>query len=412
MSSGGSDSGSRVDAADFGSLGWPLPIEIDVRGLPHGEMTGLAAVSLRTRPGVAVFLGGHDRGYPAFFVGATGDLRGFVSRRLAGEGPRADLGVVTDLVLACEVGSGFEADLAQWVLSSRLTPDARGAPAGAVWALGLDPEADVPATRVLEMNEMAGLDPATVIGPFGRRSAAEAFGRLLDDRFELCREPGLLARRPGATACAYKEMGKCPAPCDGSEPMGAYRARARAALLFAGRPIADVSRSVRDSMSEATAALDFETAGSLKAELAGLKSVGGPAFAWVNTFDRFGVLAVLPSGRGGWARLIVHRGGWTRHVFDVDARRAESALDESWDRFSPGNPGSPAGIAEGSAGAVGLLCRHLFSTRRTRSTFLRLDPPPSRSDVLRAVRRAAKVEADGEGISGSRLEEMDDGRTG
>lgn len=339
-----------------------------------------------------MFLRGRGDDARAVLVAASGDLRAFAMKRLAGNGPRVDLAAVTDEVRASETGSGFEADWARWVLSSRLAPSEPGMrPSGGAF-VSLEPAGDVPACRVVGLVDRAGADPGTLIGPFGRRSAADAFARLLDDRFELCREPSLLARRPGAIACPYKEMGKCPAPCDGSEPMEAYRERVRAALEFAKRPVDIEVDSIRMAIEEATAALEFEWAASLKDELAALGSVRGAAFAWATTLDRFGVLAVLPSGRSGWARLVVHRAGENHHLADVDAGRAGEAIDACRDRLTAAC--GPWTITPGADESIGLVCRYLFAKRKTRSTFLRLDPPPGRDAVLRAIRRAAKVDVD------------------
>ncbi|MBZ0172395.1 MAG: hypothetical protein K8E66_08455, partial [Phycisphaerales bacterium] len=381
------------------SQSWPLPIVVDLRALSVPARVGTVRDALRTRPGVAVLARAHGDGLEALLVGATADLRGFVLGRLEGGGARADLASDTEFVLACEVGSGFEADWARAVLASRLMPCEAGQGAGVGVYLSLDPDSAVPVCRVLESDEARRLEPSTVIGPFGRRSAAEAFGRFLDDRFELCREPGLLAHRPGATACSYKDMGKCPAPCDGSEPMRVYTERVREALSFARRPIGEAIDAARAGIREATAALEYERAGRLRDELLWLESVHGPAFAWVTTMDRFGVLAVLPSGRAGWARLIMHRGGVTRHAFDIDARRAAGVLAEVWDLVISTSPDTRRTITRDSASIAGAVCRHLFSTRNTRSAFLRLDPAIDRSDVLRAIRRAARVELGGRGSS-------------
>lgn len=333
----------------------------------------------------------------ATLTAATGDLRGFVADRLAGGGPRTDLGSVTDAVLACETGSGFEADVACEAATSWWSPTLhrQSADRRRCVFLELDPEGDVPVWRLTDLFDRIGSDrPGTLIGPFGNRSAAETFGRVLDDRFELCREPSLLAQQPRARACAYKDMGRCPAPCDGSEAMETYRERVRGALDFARRGAGAFRAQTEASIASASASLDFEQAAAGKAGLDQLDSVTGPAFAWATTLDRFGVLAVLPSGHRGWARLMTHRAGETRHLFDIDTRRAEETLCGAWGVLFGGLPRGGFALTRDGVDAISLVCAHLYSGRRARSAFFHLDPSPDPADVVRAVRRAAKVDAE------------------
>lgn len=381
----------RIGGLDAGVSVRLLPIDLDLGVYPPQERADAAARGLRSRPGVAVFLHTDpEEGPRSLLVGATGDLRAFVGSRLTPGGrSRADLSRSCDRVLACETGSGFEAEAVRAVLDPGGGVPAGGRPGG--WFVRLDPESGTPACGVLGGGEIAGLDAATVIGPFGSRTSAEAYRRFLDDRFELCREPALLARRPDAAACAYKDMGRCPAACDGSEPMEAYRARARGALALAATPVNELIGRAEAEVLEASGALDFERAARAKADLDGLRAVAGRLFSWATTLDRFGVLAVLPSGRRGFARLMVHRRGRTAYLFDADARRIGAGALCGY--------GADAGggwtISVAGACSIGSVCGSLFAKRRTRSAYFRLDPPPDRADVHRAILRAADLDLDG-----------------
>ena len=381
----------RIGGLVAGDAGRFLTIDLGAHH-PQGR-AGEAARVLRSRPGVAVLVHTDpEKGPVALLVGATGDLRAFVGSRLTPGGrSRADLSRACDRVLACEAGSGFEAE----AVRAALDPAGSGPVGG--WFVRLDPESDNPACGVLGGGEIAGLDAATVIGPFGSRASADAYRRFLDDRFELCREPALLARRPDAVACPYKDMGRCPAACDGSEPIGVYRSRARGALKTAATPTDRLIERAEAELRGASGSLDFERAARVKTELDALRSITGRLFSWATTLDRFGVLAVLPSGRRGFARLMVHHRGRTAYLYDADARRIDA---EALCGFGI-DPGvwtiSPAGAC-----SIGSVCGAIFSRRRTRSTYFRLDPPPDRADVHRAVVRAAGVEFDEPGEPGRR----------
>lgn len=370
--------------------GWALPIRVDLSGFQAGDRPDAAAAGLRARPGVVAFVGAGR----VVMLGACADLRAFASSRLRGEGRRADLAGVVDTVMACETGSGFEADWAHAVLSRGETLEGGDPhpPGNPVWFIRLDPESHAPACRVLDSAEVRDRDElGTLIGPFGARGAAEAYARLLDERFALCREPALLAKRPDAIACVYKEMGRCPAPCDGSESMGTYRARVRAALDFAGEPLGAARAEAERRMHESSSRLDFEAAAGARAELALLEAADGRLSAWATTMDRYGVLGVMPSGKAGWARLIMHRSGRTRHLADVKAREPGgwrdtilAAIDRRAATTEP--PDRGWGVE------IGVVCRHLFATRNRRGGFLRLDPPVDGADLVRLARRAAGLE--------------------
>ncbi|MFI4896879.1 MAG: hypothetical protein ACIARR_03540, partial [Phycisphaerales bacterium JB059] len=194
----------------------------DVRPLAH------AADDLPARPGVIVFEG--DDGQ-TILLAATGDLRRFALTRLGRPddqtpASRENLAPITARLRARVVGSAFEGDAlyleearARLPGAYRSMLDTRRA-----WCVHLDPEADPPVWRRLDLLGAPGepISPETIIGPFRDKHAATRFAEHLDDLFDLCRTPRELEIAPRGRACAYKEMGRCDAPCDGSADMAAY----------------------------------------------------------------------------------------------------------------------------------------------------------------------------------------------
>lgn len=393
---------------------WPLQIRVDLAGVAPSDKAGVAERALRARPGVAVFVSLRPdepgEGPRALSVSACGDLRAFVAGRLRGEGPRPDLSEVTTGIEACESGSGFEADLACDAVARVRTPEAAALMASQRSAVfvHLDPGHTAPACRVIDdASSLEGLDPGTIIGPFGARSHAEAWSAMLDARFELCRKPATLALRPNAEACSYKDMGLCPAPCDGSEPMDDYRGRVREALAFDGDRLACERARSLELIAEAAAGMDFEQAGVLRAAHDALESARCPGVEWITTMNRFGALAVMPSGKAGWVRIIVHRGGISRVLGDLRVRRGDE-LDSRVetviamvDRAASGGVG--ARFSELAGDGAGLIATHLRSSRRTSGRFVRIDwgvwgqgeGPLDRgidcADLGSAIRRAARL---------------------
>lgn len=407
--------------ATLGVLGspWPTPISIDLSGIDADASIDRLESRLRARPGVAVLWPELEhrsspgeiakpcqspkpgRGAKPLLVSACGDLRGFVTGRLRSDGPRADLSSVVSRVTACECGSGFEADLAQASIARLLLPEAfeRVAARRGVFFVHLDPAARTPVTRVIAGAETREpVSAASLLGPFARRSHAELFAGLLDTRFSLCREPGIFARFPNAEACAYKEMGACPAPCDGSEPIERYRERAARASVFDG-PSARAALDLLDAeMTRLAGEMNFERAAGLKPEreiLARSLSAGSASSAWVRRMDRFGVLAIMPSGKVGWARLFVCVGGVVRVLGDISARQADpaGAIGEMLGRVTTASAaGSDFGLEHFDG--VAMVHRALQSGKKTRGRLFALEPMPSKADLTRAVVRAARVATD------------------
>ncbi|MEM0983340.1 MAG: UvrB/UvrC motif-containing protein, partial [Planctomycetota bacterium] len=242
-------------------------------------------------------------------VVATGDLRAAAKRRLVeAGGARTDLSPVTDRVLACVCASAFEADAAWLEIARERLPGTYRAALDRwrAWFLHLDPDSDLPVWSRTDLSEHAdGSVPAGfLLGPIGTKDQSKRLGQWLDEMFELCREPKLLAQRPDAVACSYKQMGACPAPCDGSEPMETYRDRVREAAAIVADGPATAIESLEDKMRAAAASMDFETAGELRVRGERYAELRKPNWSRATSLDRFAVIAVQPAGRKGWARVM------------------------------------------------------------------------------------------------------------
>lgn len=85
--------------------------------------------------------------------------------------------------------------------------------------------------------------------------------------FDLCRYYHILIEAPNGNACAYKEMGRCPAPCDGTVSMAHYHQQMRDAIDCAADRNA-WKNSASKKMTEASDAMDFEAAELCKRRIA------------------------------------------------------------------------------------------------------------------------------------------------
>jgi hypothetical protein len=230
-------------------------------------------------------------------LGATADARAFSAKRLgAPDGARADLsGVCRGLVVA-PVASGFDAELVYLAMARERMPRvyrqlmARGSPC----VVKLDAAARFPEPQAMELAEARGDEPGCLLGPVLKKHASR-LAEAVVDAFDLCRYPHILRQAPGGVACAYKEMGRCPAPCDGSETLEAYRARVAEAVRSVGLPASQREAGVLAAMRDAVAGARFEEAAQLHKVRERFRTLDAGGIA-AGTFDAFRHIVVTATG--------------------------------------------------------------------------------------------------------------------
>jgi len=330
------------------------------------------------------------------------NLRSSLKRRLgveeeaAGRSKRVDYREIVRRVHWRRVDSAFEADWIYYEAARQVFPQTYAGMVGfrPAWFVHVNPEHNFP--RYVKTIELA--KPGLLIGPLEDKHAAAGFIELAEDAFDLCRYYNVLVEAPGARACAYKEMGKCPAPCDGSISMEQYRGM----VEWSARSVVDPAPLVRDHtrrMQQAAAELRFETAGKIKALVDRLSQLGKGPYRHVALLKDFRFLSLQHGPREGAARVFVITPG---------------AIDEIGGLIS--EPASPAELLrlalESAAGKcaerldqpqterVGIVTHHLFSGKH-RGVFLRLDTADEKA-VVRGFRelqkQAPQEQTEGEGV--------------
>lgn len=137
----------------------------------------------------------------------------------------------------------------------------------------------------------------TQIGPFPTRTAAERFIETLVDLFDLCRYYHILQQAPHGQPCAYYEMGKCPAPCNGSIPLEQYRQMMTAAVAFgAGAWRIELPRWQEEMLALARGQA-FEQANRTKQRLQRAELLRGENYRFVRPVEEFNYL-VIQRGEG------------------------------------------------------------------------------------------------------------------
>lgn len=171
----------------------------------------------------------------------------------------------------------------------------------------VDPQAAIPRFSVGKKLQGPG---GVNLGPFATQAQAGRYVQVLEDLFDLCRYVHILEKAPHGQACAYFEMGKCPAPCDGTIAMERYRQMMADALAFAVGRRAETLEGWRAAMEAASADLAFERAGQLKQRLERAEALEHESFAQVRPMDAFDYLIVQRAGGTTRVRPFFVRGGW------------------------------------------------------------------------------------------------------
>ncbi|RNC82426.1 MAG: hypothetical protein ED559_11795 [Phycisphaera sp.] len=325
-------------------------------------------------------------------LAASGDARSFLAARL---GPQAeganDLRPVAGTYEIMRCLSIFEADLAFIRESAVLDPGLhdRVTRKLRIWWLATHTDASR-AEWVWETDPAAFDESMRVIGPFLEKKGVRRHASNLDAAFELCRYPDELHKAPAGRACAYKEMGKCPGACDGSESLGAYELRLAEALAF-DASVAEARRGeINERMREAALAEDFEVAAQCKSDLSSwdafdkryagvVADLGMHSYAVVTQGDRAGVAAVLAVDRGRWARAC---------ELELEAGEAAAVAASASVLAALGSFRGLQGC--GDLGVLGVLGRELLRPSRGGPGFVRIDRLEG-SILLQAARRVVKT---------------------
>ncbi len=176
---------------------------------------------------------------------------------------RADLRTVARRIWWRPTYSVFEGKLAYLEIARRLNPGSyrKDLAFGPAWFATIQPGDRLPRWRV-DSRAFAG--GAVDVGPFERRNRCTEFVALLEDLFDLCREHHILEQAPRGEPCAYFEMGKCGAPCDGSISLGRYRGMIESSVRFATGMFDERLGELEEAMRRAAGDRAYARAARLK----------------------------------------------------------------------------------------------------------------------------------------------------
>jgi excinuclease UvrABC nuclease subunit len=331
------------------------------------------------------------------------NLRYSLKRRLGGDemvGPskRVNYREIVRRVYFRRLDSAFEADWLYYEAARELFPQTYQGMVGfrPAWFVHVDPDTNFPRyTKTTEIAKRIG----HLFGPVEDKHAAGKLVQLVEDAFDLCRYYNILVESPNAKACAYKEMGKCPAPCDGSISMSQYRQQVRYSVRLLTDP-AEFVREQERRMNAAAAELRFETAGKIKQYLDQLKQVGKGSLRHVRPMADFTFVSIQRGPRAATARVFLITPGAIEEVLGlvgeaiVPGQVLRVALERATEHLK---------IVQDTDGAerVGIATHHLFSGKAGGGAFLRLESADEKA-IAKAYRELLKQpeprEVEGEGV--------------
>ena len=345
------------------------------------------------------------------------NLRACLKRRLGkpdpAEGPsrKVDYAQIVRQIRWRRVDSGFEADWVYLETARVLFPKSYRGMVGfrPAWFIYVNPETAFP--RYIKTIDLSPR-PGHLLGPLEDKHAAARLIERVEDAFDLCRYYQILVQAPNGNACAYKGMGKCPAPCDGSISMEQYRRLMELSLTALLDP-KDVVREHTRRMQQAAAELRFELAQKIKTYVQQLTEMSIGPFRHVRLIGDMVFVSLQRGPLTDTATVFLITPGQIQPIATVlsePARPGEllrTLLTLAEDRVPErgGDEQSAVrGVDEQGAERIGIVSHYLFSPKsgpQSAGVFLPL-ADISESALAKAYRDIRKqkplAEVEGEGV--------------
>ncbi len=238
------------------------------------------------------------------------------------------------------------------------------------WGVMVDLEAEFPQLLAISA---ARESTGQWLGPFPDAVSARQAIHVLEDTFDLCRYYDVLREAPHGKPCAYKQMGKCPAPCDGSTTMAEYRQSVRRAAEFlvgGGAAPGEVAAAIRQAwqqeqqlqMRSAAAKLDFLSAARIKSRINSAARLSGERFTYVHRLPSLKFLILQPGATASWVEPFFFQDRRIVAGEPVPKKRVNDVLAQWCNHINTPLP-SGDGLNDDPADMVSLLCYHLFRSR-------------------------------------------------
>ena len=330
------------------------------------------------------------------------NLRYSLKRRLGGEesvGPtrRVNYRDIVRHVHWTRVDSAFEADVQYFEAARLLFPSTYQGMVGfrPAWFLHVNPETHFP--RYLKTTDLL-VRTGQLIGPIEDKHAANRLIEIVESCFDLCRYYNILVEAPHGKACAYKEMGKCPAPCDGSISIEQYRRLIEWSAAVLSNPAEYVCEQT-SRMKQAAGELRFETAAKIKSYIGELSQLGKGPYRRLARVGDFQFISFQQGPRPGSMKVFLILRGQILPLQCVinEQFKASDLMRHALTLTAE----SAAVMDQPGVERIGIVTHHLFSAKRTAGVFLPMALIDEKA-ILKAYREVQRevisVETDEEGI--------------
>jgi len=325
--------------------------------LPPGGEIEADLKALPSRWGVALLL---DENQKPLQLISLKDLRRGIAARLGepqAPGKRVNWREVVRSIRWQTVDSDFESDWVYLKSARRFFPETwhEMLLRDQVWFVHIDPNAKFPHYNKTEVLTDA---PGVWLGPLPDKASAGRLIELVEDAFDLCRYHHILVQYPNGKACAYKEMGKCPAPCDGSLSIEQYRRMIDMSvncLSETARHIAEHSHR----MEQAAAEQQYEVAAKIRAYIQQLSQLGKGPFRHVHPVSEFSYVTLQRGASEGQAKVFLILPGRIQQIvcLNGEPERPQELLRTILKAAEDSH--SPPDAAE-----IAMTARHLFSPKK------------------------------------------------
>jgi excinuclease UvrABC nuclease subunit len=323
------------------------------------------------------------------------NLRYSLKRRLtedptAGPSRRIDYRQIVRHVYWRRVYSSFEADWVYLEAARQFFPRSYRCMTGfqPAWFIHVDPDATFPRyTKTIDLDVASG----ELIGPVENKQSASKLIEDTLDWFDLCRYHNILLETPNAKACAYKEMGKCPAPCDGTISMENYRELVR----WSAQTIVAPDELIQDNsrrMKAAAAELKFEVAAKIKAYVDSLSQLGKGPYRHVRPLRAFKFVSIQRGPRDNTAKVFLITPGEIEEVLALidGPQKSEGIINFVAELAATRRVES---LDQAGAERIGVVSHHLFEPKATHGAFVPLDELDENS-IIKAFRNVQKQRTD------------------
>jgi DNA polymerase-3 subunit epsilon len=305
------------------------------------------AEGLPSAPGVYLF---KDRQGRVLYVGTSRDIRRRVRTYFTASEQRtrmAEMVGIAESVTPVVCHTTLEAEVRELRLIAEHKPryNRRSRhPERALW-VKLTVEAFPRLSIVREVRD----DGTRYVGPFSSRLAAESAIAALHEVVPLRQCTKKLSVRGRSADCALAQMGRCGAPCTGSQSVEDYAAVVAEAAAVLGGDAREVVSALHERMGLLAGQERFEDAGAVRDRMLHLVRAAARAQRLAPLAASPEVVAARRSADGGWEVVCVRFGrlaGTTTSPRGADPMPYISALTASAEIVAPGAGPLPAGTPE------------------------------------------------------------------